>query len=105
MQGNKELFVQRNNLAKTGIVYCTLWRDRATKRLVSPPRITSYGLMFRKGLDVDSCMNDAVEMVEDLCADAKRQDDLEDLLRLELRRFFRKRASHKPVAIPLVLDV
>ena len=44
-------------------------------------------------------------MLEDLYADVSRRGDIEEVLRLELRRFFKKRVSHKPVVIPLVLDI
>lgn len=106
MQGDETLFTQRNNLSKTGIVFAVLMRDIDRLELVETPRITTYGLLWKKGEDAARSIEEAEDLLEDVYPElARNQAELHESLRLELRRFFRHRVSHKPVVIPLILDI
>jgi ribonuclease J len=105
MAGDQTIFTQRLNLAKTGIVFAVFLRKSKTHKLAAPPSVSSYGLLLREGEDHDKVLEEAREAMQDVYEGAARKPEIEEILRLEMRRFFRKRASHKPVAVPIILDV
>lgn len=105
VEGSADVFSQRSNLAKTGIVFAVFMRDAKSLKLIAPPAVYPYGIMYFQGENPDHVAEDAEDHLEDIYYDAVRSGDLEETLRLEGRRFYKKRASHKPVFIPLVLDV
>lgn len=105
MDGPPDLFTSRINLSKTGIVYVSLLRDARNGKLIAAPRVSAYGLLLNRELSHDTVLMDAEDFIEDLYAEIRNQSDLEDALRLEVRRFFKKRASHKPIVVPVILDI
>jgi ribonuclease J len=105
IEGNAALFTQRLNLGKTGIVFVALVRDRQTLDLVADPKVTAYGVIYRRGEVVEEVMEEAVDFVEDVYDEHAADRDLDDVIRLETRRFFKKRVSHKPVVIPMILEI
>jgi ribonuclease J len=105
VEGSPDVFTQRNNLAKTGVVFAVFMRDIKTLKLIAPPAVRSYGLMYFQGENPTYVAEDAEDFLEDVYYDSLHSGELEESLRLEGRRFFKKRVSHKPVFIPLVLDV
>jgi len=105
MDGNQLALQQRLSLSRTGIVFAVLIRDRDTLRLVARPQVAFHGLLLRHGLNLDTVRQDAIDAVRDIHDAAPSRNDLLDYLKLEIRRFFKKRASHKPVVIPMVLEM
>ena len=105
VEGRPDIFTQRSNLAKTGIVFAVFMRDAKSLKLIAPPAIRSYGLIYFKGENPQHVAEDAEDQLEDIYYDFMHAQDLEETLRIEGRRFYKKRVSHKPVFIPLVLDV
>ena len=105
VEGSPDVFTQRSNLAKTGIVFAVFMRDAKSLKLIAPPAVYPYGLMYFQGENPEHVAEDAEDHLEDVYYDAMHSGELEEALRLEGRRFYKKRASHKPVFIPLVLDV
>ena len=106
MEGHPGLLCRRSNLAKTGVVFTALFRDSQSLKLFAAPKICAYGLLFRKDVSPEETLEEEAEqLVESVYAEASRREDLEEVLRVELRRFFRKRVSHKPVVIPVILEV
>lgn len=105
VQGTPDLFSQRSNLSKTGIVFALLMRDSKTKRLIEAPSVNSFGLMYFKGENPDQVKSGAQEHLEEIYNNAGPEEKLEELIRLETRRYFKKRVSHKPVVVPLILDL
>jgi ribonuclease J len=105
LDGNPQAFSQRASLAKTGIVFAVLLRDAGNRRLVAEPQVSFHGLLFRHGESPAETLKEAVKTIETVHAESSAKQDLAELLRLELRRFFKKRVSHKPVVIPMILDI
>lgn len=104
MEGGQEIFVQRGNLAKTGIVFAVFLTDRKKHKLLMKPVVSGYGLLFNKGESPDRVLSEARDWMETIYEESYDNAELSELLRLELRRFFKKRVSHKPVAIPLLIE-
>ena len=105
MEGARELFTQRTNLAKTGVISAVFVRDARSKKLVSEPALSGYGLLFHKGADSDEIFDKAKDYLWDLYEDSRNDPEIVDILRLGIRRFFRKWVSHKPVALPILFEV
>lgn len=105
VQTESTSFSDRLTLAKTGVVFAALIRDRKTGKLVADPQIASHGVLLREGHHPEDVHEDAVIHLEDVFNDERDREDLKDLLRLEIRRFYKKRATHKPQVISLILDV
>jgi ribonuclease J len=105
MESSPALFTQRLNLSKTGVVFAALMRHPKSKKLLEAPSIKSYGLMYRHGEREESVTNEAQSYLYEVYNDAKDEEGLEDTIRLEMRRFYKKHVSHKPLIIPIILDV
>lgn len=105
MEGARDLFTQRSNLAKTGIVFAVFVRNAKTKKLLTDPGLSGYGLLFHKGSDQEAIFDAAKKHITAAYKEAAKDPEVSEVMRIELRRFFRKRVSHKPVAIPIFLDV
>jgi ribonuclease J len=105
LESDAQTFSQRNSLAKSGVVFAVLIRDVKSKRLIAEPYVNFHGLIFRKGFDPEDAHHDALELCYDLQEEAGKKPEFVETIRLEMRRFFKKRVSHKPLVIPLVLDV
>lgn len=105
MQSDPALFTQRGNLAKTGIVFVTVLRDKRTKGLVEKPRVSSYGILLRQNEELEAVLDEAEDIVDEVCQQESKREDLGEIVRLEMRRFYRRVASHKPIVLPFILDV
>ncbi len=105
METDPLVFAQRSQLARTGIVFASFVRDARSHKLLEPPVVTYYGMLFREGVEQQHVALDASDLLEDLWPDISRREDWRDVVKLELRRFFKKRASHKPVVMPVLQDV
>ena len=105
MDGAPATFTQRNNLSKTGIVYTTLLADKKTGKLLARPSVNFYGLLFQQDVSPDRAKDEAEDFLEDLFPEIVNRADWDEQVRLEVRRFFKKRVSHKPVVIPVLLEI
>lgn len=105
IQTTPEGFAERLVLAKTGIVFTALIRDANSGKLIADPQIAMHGMFFREGNNVKHVMEDAQDRLEDVFEESSDREDFNDIVRLEMRRFFKKKATHKPQVISLILDV
>lgn len=105
IQTTPEGFAERLVLAKTGIVFTALIRDAKTGKLLADPQVAMHGMFFREGNEVKHVVEDAQDRLEDVFEESSDRDDFNDIVRLEMRRFFKKKATHKPQVISLILDV
>lgn len=105
MESDPLVFAQRNQLARTGIVFVSFVRDAKSLKLLEAPRVACHGILYREGVHPEDVPLDASEMLEDFYPELARREDWKDLVKIEMRRFFRKRASHKPVVMSVMQDV
>ncbi len=105
MQGSAELFNQRIQISKTGVVNVVVVRDRRSKRLVIDPIVQATGLLFQRDIDPEDAMSDAVQFAADVADDYYDKHDLPEILRVEMRRYFKQRVSYKPLVHTVVADV
>lgn len=100
-----EVLTERANLGKTGIVIPVIMRRVDNKELITDPVVHCYGLLLRKPDTHDRVVAQAEKRLLEVYKEERKNPDLEDVVRLEMRRFFKKRASHKPVVAPIVIDL
>jgi len=105
MDGGLELFSQRVALAKTGIVFVAVFRRGSTRKLATDPVVGTHALLYRKDVDPAQAVEGARELAREVFRVFANEPDLTERLRLEIRRFFKKRVSHKPIVIPFVVEV
>jgi ribonuclease J len=103
-----ELVVRdRRHLSADGIVVPVIVLDRTTGEMESTPEIVTRGVLDSEG------RADLIEEAGRVVADAvsSRGADESDLgltrerVRLELRRFFKRRMQKRPIVIPVVMEV
>ena len=98
----------RRHLSADGIVVPVVVLDKQTGRVESPPEIVTRGFV-----DADEraeLLGEARRLLVETVAarpSEERFDSavLRERLRLELRRFFRKRTQRRPIVIPVVMEV
>lgn len=105
MHNDPLVFAQRGHLSRGGVVFASFVRDSRTHKLREAPIVTYYGMLLKDGVNAEDIPIDASEMLEDLWPEISRREDWKEPVKIELRRFFKKRASHKPVVIPILQDV
>lgn len=106
----RDLLKDRRRLAETGVVFCLLSREKDSGRILSKPEVISKGLVaesFESWM-----MEEAVKVVEDEILEYKKgikkgfiDPDLDENIRIQLRRFFFRNIGKKPTVIPMILDV
>lgn len=106
----EELVVRdRRHLSAQGIVVPVVVLDKQTGRLESPPEMVTRGF-----LDVSERSAELLEEAQRFLAEAvdgRPQEERFDpaltreRVRVELRRFFKKRTQRRPLVIPVVMEV
>jgi ribonuclease J len=103
-----EVLRDRRHLAGDGIVVAVVAISRLTGALVGEPEIVARG--FVSGDDHDSLFNDAAGAIAD-CIESARLEERTDQglmtekLRVELRRFFKKRSGRRPLVLPVLMEI
>jgi ribonuclease J len=102
-----EVLRDRRHLAADGIVIAVVAISRGTGALVGSPEIVARG--FVSG-DDDAIFDDAAGAIAE-CIQASRVDERTDQglmtekLRVELRRFFKKRSGRRPLVLPVLMEI
>jgi ribonuclease J len=97
----------RRHLSAEGIVVPVIVVDRQTGRVESAPEIVTRGFAGESGAHLlEEAGRLLVEAVESRPAEERFDPALlRERVRVELRRFFRKRAQRRPMVIPVVMEV
>ncbi len=98
----------RRHLSSDGIVVPVVVLDKQTGRLHNAVEIVHRGFVDQGGHP--DLLDDAVRLVEELVSsrppeEQQAPDLTRERLRLELRRFFRRRTQKRPMVIPVVMEV
>lgn len=98
----------RRALATTGIVVCTVMIDRSTGEIVREPEIILHGVLDEKENPdtVEKIKKEVLNTISSLNQEARTDLlQMQEEIRIAIRRFFRKLMDKKPVVIPVVLEV
>jgi ribonuclease J len=107
--GIEEIVVRdRRHLSADGIVVPVVVLDKQTGRVEQPPEIVTRGFVDAEGSAdlLEEAGRLLVEAVESRSAGERFDPSLtRERVRLELRRFFKKRTQRRPMVIPVVMEI
>jgi ribonuclease J len=100
----------RRHLSSDGIVVPVVVLDRQTGRVESEPEIVTRGFVDEGEPGRSSLLAEASRLVREAVESRPQEEHLDssltrERLRLELRRFFRKRTQRRPMVIPVVMEI
>jgi ribonuclease J len=100
----------RRHLSSDGIVVPIVVLDRQTGRVESDPEIVTRGFVDEDEPSRSSLLAEASRLVREAVESRPQEEHLDtsltrERLKLELRRFFRKRTQRRPMVIPVVMEI
>jgi ribonuclease J len=105
----EEVLRDRRHLAGDGVVVAVLAISRATGALAGEPEVIARGFVVEEG-QAPALFKDAARTIAD-CVDAagieERTDQglMTEKVRIELRRFFKKRSGRRPLVLPVLMEI
>lgn len=110
---SKLVLRERRQLGEKGVVFSLMVRNAESRRIISGPEIISKGLAHesREGWLVEEAKKIVKKIIREyesgLDGEGLRgpQMDLQETIRVELRRFFYANIGKKPTVLPIVLDL
>ncbi len=108
---SKLILKERRQLGEKGVVFSLLVRNAESMRILSGPEIISKGLTHesREGWLIEEAKNVVKKVIADYDRNLSEIHgpgmDLQETIRIELRRFFFQNIGKKPTVLPIVLDL
>jgi ribonuclease J len=107
---SKLVLKDRRQLGEKGIVFALMVRNLESRRIISGPEIICKGLVHEniEGWIIEEAKSIARRVIDDYDRQIGTNApvmDLQEQIRIELRRFFNNNIGKKPVVLPLVLDI
>jgi len=107
---SKLMLKDRKLMGETGIVFALLVRDQENRRVLSEPEVIFKGLVHEnlEGFLIEEAVKRVKTVIVDYETSVDGGDysfDLQENVRVELRRFFKTNIGKKPVVLPIVMDL
>jgi ribonuclease J len=104
-----EVLRDRRHIAGDGVVVAVVAISRQTGTLVGEPELVARGFVV-KDSEATSLFNDAAVVIGECIAGSpleERTDQglMTEKLRVELRRFFKKRSGRRPLVLPVLMEI
>ena len=104
-----EVLRDRRHLAGDGLVVAVVAISRHTGSIAGTPEVVARGFVVDEG-EEQSLFADAARVIGDCIASAgveERTDQglMTEKLRVELRRFFKKRSGRRPLVLPVLMEI
>jgi ribonuclease J len=104
-----EVLRDRRHLAADGVVVAVVAISRHTGALAGEPELVSRGFVVDTG-QADALFRDAGQVIGICIAESgveERTDQglMTEKLRVELRRFFKKRTGRRPLVLPVLMEI
>jgi ribonuclease J len=104
-----EVLRDRRHLAGDGVVVAVVAISRHTGTITGAPELVARGFVVDEG-EEESLFADASRVIADCIASAgveERTDQglMTEKLRIELRRFFKKRSGRRPLVLPVLMEI
>jgi ribonuclease J len=107
---SKLVLKDRRQIGEKGIVFSLMVRNAESRRIISGPEIIARGLAHE---DKESeLLHDAKKVAQRVIRDYEKEVaagtfnmDLQEEIRVQLRRFFNNEIGRKPVVLPIILDL
>jgi ribonuclease J len=104
VDGSPAALKQKQALAKAGVVFVAIFRKARTNQLLSEPIVSFQGLLLYHGTDEEELVQGAKKRLVQVNKEMGDRENFEDIVKIEVRRFFKHFASYKPVVIPVVIN-
>ena len=104
-----EVLRDRRHLAADGIVIAVVAIGRQNGRLVGEPELVARGFVFGEEAEA-SMFKDAAGVISE-CIESSQLEERTDQglmtekLRVELRRYFKKRTGRRPLVLPVLMEI
>jgi ribonuclease J len=104
-----EVLRDRRHLAGDGVIVAVVAISRQTGSLVGEPEMVARGFVFGDVPEA-ATFKDAAAVVAD-CIESSSVEERTDQglmtekLRVELRRFFKKRSGRRPLVLPVLMEI
>jgi ribonuclease J len=107
---SKLVLKDRRQMGEKGVVFSLMVRNSETRRIISGPEIISKGLTHEESEAalIGEAKTVAMKIIvkyEDEIRNGNYNMDLQETIRVELRRFFNHHLGKKPVVLPIILDL
>jgi ribonuclease J len=107
---SKLVLKERRQLGEKGVVFSLLVRNAETRQIVAGPEIISKGLAGEQTEawlceEGKKLVKKVVNEYEKEVALGHARMDLQETIRVELRRFFNANIGKKPTVLPIILDL
>jgi ribonuclease J len=104
-----EVLRDRRHLAGDGVVVAVVAINRQTGMLVGDPEMVARGFVVGEG-EESSTFRDAAGVVAECIAASSVEERTDhglmtEKLRVELRRFFKKRSGRRPLVLPVLMEI
>ena len=107
---SKLVLKDRRQLGEKGVVFSLLVRNAESRRILTPPEIMAKGLATEQVEQwlIEEAKNRVKKLVQEYETQLATQGtemDLQETIRIELRRFFLNNLGKKPTVMPIILDL
>jgi ribonuclease J len=107
---SKIVLKDRRQMGEKGIVFSLMVRNAESGRIISGPEIIARGLVRedKEGELLLDAKKVAIKVIKDFEREASEGNfnmDLQEEIRVQLRRFFNNEIGKKPVVLPIILDL
>ena len=107
---SKLVLKERRQLGEKGVVFSLLVRNAETRQIISGPEVISKGLANEQteawlADEAKKLVTKVVNAYEKELAAGSARMDLQETIRVELRRFYNNNIGKKPIVLPIVLDL
>ncbi len=107
---SKLVLKDRRQIGEKGIVFSLLVRNSDTRRIMSIPEVISRGLTGEEMEphlmeEAKTVVQKVIKQYEAEIREGNFNMDLQETIRVELRRFFNQNLGKKPVVLPIILDL
>jgi ribonuclease J len=99
----------RRHLAGDGVIVAVVAIGRQTGTLIGDPEIVARGFVIAER-EAESLFKDAAAVIAECIQTSgveERADQglMTEKLRIELRRFFKKRSGRRPLVLPVLMEI
>ncbi len=107
---SKLILKERRQMGEKGVIFSLIIRNAESRRVISGPEIFSKGLAHesREGWLVEEAKKAVKKVLSEYdqsIANRGPEMDLQETIRVELRRFFNQSIGKKPIVLPIILDL
>ncbi len=107
---SKLLLRERRQMGEKGVVFSLLIRNAESRKIISGPEIIAKGLTHEDRepwliVEAKKVVKKVVADFESGTSDRGPEGDLQETIRVQLRRFFSHNIGRKPVVLPIILDL